>query len=398
MTLPRIFVIIAVAILLFGTSAFAQTVDVYGQVRFYDGSCSTGEGLNDVTVLLYDNASFYASTVTYTDEEFMAAHGLSSPDGIFYFDDVPYSLDYWLEVVPPDGVVIATNPYQGSWWNANPRAIGDDFYRCFIILPESHTIGFWKNQCKKAMTGKGKAQISPDELEDIFNAIYDQFNGATYFPIEGVSSVGGNPGNPLEPEDAWDTFRLPNGGPSGMVNKTKKQLLAVLMDVGAEFLPLDQVISEDDRTVGEAIAFGADMITNGGSAIGTAKDALDYINNNQIVPPGWIPDGYGSIFGGGEIGEISSTISIPSMMALIQNYPNPFNPETTIEFSLPEASQVTLSIFNLQGQRVAELMAGQLDAGSYAAVWDAAGCPSGTYLYRLSGDFGQVSGKMVLMK
>ena len=395
MTLPRICVIIAVAILLFGTFTFAQAVDVYGQVRFYDGTCSTGEGLNGVTVLLYDNAGFCESTVTYTDEEFMAAHNLSSPDGIFYFDDVPYSLDYWLEVIPPDGVVLATNPYQGSWWNANPRAIGDNFYRCFIILPESHTIGFWKNQCKKAITGKGKAQISPDELEVIFEAIYDQFNGATYFPIEGVSSAGGSP---LEPEDAWDTFTLPNGGPSGMVNKTMKQLLAVLMDVGADFLPIEQVISEDGRTAGEAIAFGADMITNGGSAIEMAKDALDYINNNQIVPPGWIPDGYGSIFGEGEIDEISSTIGVPSTMVLIQNYPNPFNPETTIEFSLPEASQVTLSIFNLQGQKVAELMEGQLEAGSYTAVWDAAGYPSGTYLYRLSGDFGQFSGKMVLLK
>lgn len=371
----------------------AQTVDVYGQVRFFDGTCSTGEGLNGVTVMLYDTSSFYESTVTYTDSAFMIAHNLSSPDGIYYFDDVPYSLAYTVEIIPPDGVVLAVNPYQGSWWNANPRAVGDDFYRCFLLLPESHTVGFWGAQARKAVTGKGNAQIPADELQDIYDAIFDQFDGATFFPIEGVSSVSGSP---LTPQDALNTFNATNGGPNGMVNKAKKQLLALLCDVGAGFLPLDQIISEDDRTVTEAIAFAADMITNSGAEIGTAKDACDYINNNLIVPPGWIPDDYGSIVYGTLIESFAQ--ALPSAAVLAGNYPNPFNPETAINFNLPQASHVTLIVYNLQGQRLAELVSGHLESGQHAAHWNASGYPSGAYIYRLSTDYGDAVGKMVLMK
>lgn len=395
MKLLKICTLVALSFVLIGAVAEAQTVDVYGQVRFYDGSCSTGEGLNSVTVLLYDNMGFWESTVTETDSAFMIEHNLSSPLGIFYFDDVPYSLDYWLEVIPPEGVVLAVNPYQGSWWNANPRAVGDDFYRCFLLLPESHTIGYWKHQAKVAVTGKGSAQIPADELQDILDAIFDQFNGAAYFPIEGVSSIGGYP---LTPQDMLNTFNLPNGGPQGMINKTKKQLLAVLLDVGAENVPLDQVISEDDHTISEAIAFGADMITSSGSAISTAHSALDYINNNMIVPPGWIPDGYESVIYGNEANPALSASGLPVTSVLMANYPNPFNPETTIRFTLSQATEVRLDVYDASGRLVATLLNRYTEAGNHQVTFNGSGLASGIYLARIqAGDLSQ-SLKMLLVK
>jgi hypothetical protein len=68
---------------------------------------------------------------------------------------------------------------------------------------------------------------------------------------------------------------------------------------------------------------------------------------------------------------------------LSQNYPNPFNPITTIDFSLPEPSQVVLKIFNLSGQEAATVVSGKFAAGTFTTQWDASGFPSGTYYYRL---------------
>ena len=63
--------------------------------------------------------------------------------------------------------------------------------------------------------------------------------------------------------------------------------------------------------------------------------------------------------------------------------PNPFNPETAINFTLPEAGFVNLAVYDLQGRKVAELLNGNLDAGSHQAVWNADGLSSGIYLFKL---------------
>lgn len=73
---------------------------------------------------------------------------------------------------------------------------------------------------------------------------------------------------------------------------------------------------------------------------------------------------------------------IPDHFALLQNYPNPFNPTTTISFALPLRSQVTISIYNLLGQRVAEIINGELERGYHAVRWNA-GAASGVYFCRM---------------
>ncbi|NOQ96669.1 MAG: M20/M25/M40 family metallo-hydrolase [Calditrichae bacterium] len=83
---------------------------------------------------------------------------------------------------------------------------------------------------------------------------------------------------------------------------------------------------------------------------------------------------------------------------LTQNYPNPFNPTTTIVFDLPSSHYTTLAIYNILGENVATLVANQLSAGKYQYVWNAAGLPSGLYLYRLvAGNTIQVR-KMILVE
>jgi hypothetical protein len=68
---------------------------------------------------------------------------------------------------------------------------------------------------------------------------------------------------------------------------------------------------------------------------------------------------------------------------LMQNYPNPFNPATTISFSIPSKSFVSLNIFDALGREVSSLLSEELSAGKYSQQWDAAGLSSGVYFYRL---------------
>ena len=96
--------------------------------------------------------------------------------------------------------------------------------------------------------------------------------------------------------------------------------------------------------------------------------------------------------------KITKEEEIPTTYNLEQNYPNPFNPSTTIKFSLPEPTNVSLSIYNTLGQKVAELVNANLDAGRYSFQWDAGNIASGIYIYELRTDKFISVKKMILMK
>jgi len=94
----------------------------------------------------------------------------------------------------------------------------------------------------------------------------------------------------------------------------------------------------------------------------------------------------------------NQTASIPDKFALFQNYPNPFNPATTIRYHVPEQAQVTITVYDIMGREVAELVNNYHVAGAYAVTWNALNYASGIYYYRMSaGNFVSVQ-KLVLMK
>lgn len=93
----------------------------------------------------------------------------------------------------------------------------------------------------------------------------------------------------------------------------------------------------------------------------------------------------------------------PRSFGLAQNYPNPFNPQTAIAFSLPQATEVRLEVFNLLGRSVATLVEGPMSAGTHTVVWDGRDrsgrtVSSGIYLYRLKAGNYVETKKMLFLK
>jgi hypothetical protein len=79
---------------------------------------------------------------------------------------------------------------------------------------------------------------------------------------------------------------------------------------------------------------------------------------------------------------VSAIDPVPVAYSLKQNYPNPFNPVTTIRFDLAKATDVKLTIYDIRGHRIQELVNSSMNAGSYDLRWNAGHLSSGMYLYR----------------
>ncbi len=90
---------------------------------------------------------------------------------------------------------------------------------------------------------------------------------------------------------------------------------------------------------------------------------------------------------------------VPQPTALsLTSYPNPFNPMTTISFTLPQASDVALTVYDILGQQVAQLIDGRVAAGEHRLTFDAANLPSGLYITRLVTPAQTITQKILLMK
>ncbi len=99
---------------------------------------------------------------------------------------------------------------------------------------------------------------------------------------------------------------------------------------------------------------------------------------------------------GADVSEVAA--EVPETFVLEGNHPNPFNPQTTIRFSVPEASVVMLAVYDVLGREVRVLVDGVREAGVHEVVFEAGDLPSGTYLYRLETPQGSFVKTMLLVK
>jgi len=115
--------------------------------------------------------------------------------------------------------------------------------------------------------------------------------------------------------------------------------------------------------------------------------------------------GSGEIVVNGDIAgfTLNKVPGVPLTYSVSQNYPNPFNPLTSISYEIPKESFVTISVYNLLGQKVADLVSNLHQAGYHNVMWnsmDMSGKPlsSGVYIYTIQADDFRAVKKMALLK
>lgn len=96
--------------------------------------------------------------------------------------------------------------------------------------------------------------------------------------------------------------------------------------------------------------------------------------------------------------ELQINAALPREFALLQNYPNPFNPNTTIEYFLPVTTNVKITIYNITGSAIKELINSRQSAGYYSLPFGGAGLSSGIYYYRIEAEGYAATKKMTLLK
>ncbi len=168
------------------------------------------------------------------------------------------------------------------------------------------------------------------------------------------------------------------------------------------------------KGMGTAICYNNDgsidnTFGDGGFALVNTESGWFFINNSTMQLDGKIlivgRDNSGNIAiarinnDGMPITEVESSENIIiSQFELMQNYPNPFNPSTTISFSIPDISFVSLKIYDALGKEVAELINKELSQGKYSVNFSAQNLSSGIYFYQISTkNFNSVK-KMILLK
>lgn len=126
---------------------------------------------------------------------------------------------------------------------------------------------------------------------------------------------------------------------------------------------------------------------------GQCKLTLVVIRDSAIVDSAILS--FDSFQTGGVEGDQSN---IPHKLVLLQNYPNPLNPSTTISFSLPAKSFVTMKVYDIVGREITTIVSEELSAGNHSRQWNAAGMPSGIYFYRLQAGSYTETKKLILLR
>ena len=152
--------------------------------------------------------------------------------------------------------------------------------------------------------------------------------------------------------------------------------------------------------VSPCIGAGTDSVEINGTMYQCPPFCL--LGHPRPSPTGSMPDigAYESFLG--TFVDVEEELTTPKEFALFQNYPNPFNPITNIKFDLPEISKVRIDIYNILGEKVAELLNKTIGVGLHKVKFYGSNLPSGIYIYRIEAissrqAFVQVK-KMLLLK
>jgi len=167
-----------------------------------------------------------------------------------------------------------------------------------------------------------------------------------------------------------------------------------LSDGLGSFLYDDDIVPDSilDINYRENVVFGGTDTLVAGDSLSNAKGVVMFSYGTIKIEARNVSD-----FTIKETGGVG-VADVPASFALHQNYPNPFNPVTTIRFDLASATKVKLTIYDITGRKIRDLVNTNMNAGSYDLRWNASDLSSGMYLYRLETPEFIATNKLVLLK
>ncbi len=191
-------------------------------------------------------------------------------------------------------------------------------------------------------------------------------------------------------------FRLLNNADAGVVGTFGTNMQFGDFSSYMTFDPMQVLFESTDRDR----RFRFDLANAGGEALTfVTVPVADSSNNATFTVRAY--DAAGASYDPVEITPIDEdepNRELPEKIVLKGNRPNPFNPVTTIGFSVPEATKVTLKVYNMLGRQMTTLVDRKVSAGKHEVTFDAEEMTSGVYLYRLQTPDQTKTRKMLLMK
>ncbi len=200
---------------------------------------------------------------------------------------------------------------------------------------------------------------------------------------------------------SWDGASWSNLG-SGVGGGTYPYVFSILVN-GTDVYAAGLYTIAGGQTVNGIAKWNGSVWTGLGSGFGYGNACGAFATcmfNGKLVCGGIFssPGGNVAQWDEGLTGMNNSNTTIPDHYYLAQNYPNPFNPSTTIDFSIPKAGSVKLSVFDAAGREVSQIVNEDLSAGSYSYNFKAANLASGIYFYMLKVNGEVQIRKMTLVK
>ena len=207
--------------------------------------------------------------------------------------------------------------------------------------------------------------------------------------------------------DVLPTFTDPKDLLTDQVDKLKTWTMAAIDTTSTATLPWWRLVATpvEDNFVYSDWPIPVDLSYSETNLVGTDGLPIGDLN--------WFPEDkatfmtnhaeyFGDLVAAWNAGTLVSAIpelgGAPTGFELSQNYPNPFNPSTTIRYTLPQAGNVSLKVYNALGQEIATLVNGHQAAKNYEATFDGSNLASGIYFYTLRTDNFTQSKKMILVK
>ena len=308
-------------------------------------------------------------------------------------DWADFNIDLCADVPPPDisynvyknGSMVVEEIEENVWTDEYVSATTEACYQVHGVVPRYLNIG------SEVLYVMHETDPTNEECASALNAAPGGFSLTT--PPDGHVSI-------IRPENidgsqlfAWSLSADPNGQPvnyniswTATVNGTT---VSIDQDTSGRvvMVPLSDIYDVlIENGVEDTLGFHWNVVSSDGQLTTESSNGPRYV-----------------IFDIGYMLSSENELNIPDVFALHQNYPNPFNPVTTIRYDVPEQSNVRVEIYNVIGQKVAELVNRSHQPGFYAVNWDGTNMTgsllgSGMYFYKIEADQFAAVKKLLLVK